>query len=174
MKTKNISIAFRRKREGKTNYRLRLRLLLSKKPRLVIRNSLKHSTVQLVHYGEDGDRVIVTAHSAMLQKHGWKHGTGNLPAAYLTGLLLGKKAKEANIKEATPDLGLQQSVRGSRLYAIIMGAREAGLDVRCDEEMFPAEERISGTHIKGGNAAQDVKMTKSAILGGSHDEKKKA
>jgi len=36
MRKKPISVPYRRKREGKTNYKKRLKLLLSNKPRLVI------------------------------------------------------------------------------------------------------------------------------------------
>ena len=51
MKThKTRAAAYRRKREGKTDYRKRLRLLLSGKPRLVIRRSLRDISAQVIEY----------------------------------------------------------------------------------------------------------------------------
>ena len=43
---------FKRKRLGITDYKKRLSLLLSNKPRLVIRKSLKHINVQIIEYKE--------------------------------------------------------------------------------------------------------------------------
>jgi large subunit ribosomal protein L18 len=40
-KLPTYKMPFRRRREGKTNYTKRLKLLLSRKPRLVVRKSLK-------------------------------------------------------------------------------------------------------------------------------------
>ena len=45
---KTYTVPFRRKREGKTNYKKRLGLLKSKSLRLVVRKSNKHILVQLV------------------------------------------------------------------------------------------------------------------------------
>ncbi|RLG58710.1 MAG: 50S ribosomal protein L18, partial [Candidatus Hydrothermarchaeota archaeon] len=85
-------VPFRRRREGKTDYRKRLKLLLSGKPRIVVRKTLKHTIVQVIDFDIKGDRVLVSAHSNELKKYGWQANTGNLPASYLTGLLCGKKA----------------------------------------------------------------------------------
>ena len=86
-------VNYRRKREGKTNYKKRLKLLLSKKPRLVIRRSLNNISLQIIEYQTNGDKIIVGTNSSELKKMGWTANTGNIPAAYLTGLLLAKKAK---------------------------------------------------------------------------------
>jgi len=37
-----------------------------------------------------GDKILATAQSIDLKEHGWSAGTGNLPAAYLTGFLAGR------------------------------------------------------------------------------------
>ena len=60
---------------------------------------------------------------------------------------LGKKAQEKKIKEALLDLGLQTSSKGGRIYALVKGAADAGLDLGMDKEIFPSEERINGSHI---------------------------
>ena len=82
----------KRKIEGRTNYRKRLRLLLSNKPRLVIRRSLNKIISQIIEYHPKGDRTLVSCSSNELMKYGWKGGLKNTPAAYLSGLLIGKKA----------------------------------------------------------------------------------
>ena len=51
-KGKTHRIKFRRKREGKTDYRKRLKLLLGGKPRLVVRKSLKNITAQIAVYSK--------------------------------------------------------------------------------------------------------------------------
>jgi len=138
---------FRRRREGKTDYKKRLRLLLSGKPRLVVRKSLRYIRAQIVEFHQKGDKTMVSAFSQELKKLGWKFACDNLPAAYLTGLLLGKRALEQGIKEAVLDVGLYPSTKGSRIYAVVKGARDAGLAVPCSEDVFPTEDRIRGEHI---------------------------
>ncbi|MEK6886550.1 MAG: 50S ribosomal protein L18 [Nanoarchaeota archaeon] len=147
MKDKRRVIPFRRKREGKTNYKKRIAFLTSEKPRLVIRKSLKNITAQIVIYEPKGDKVIASACSAELTKLGWKFSGGNIPAAYLVGFLAGKKAKTAKIGEAIADVGLYQPIKGSKLYAVLKGAIDAGLSVPHDETSLPKAERINGKHI---------------------------
>lgn len=141
-------VPFRRRREGKTNYRLRLKLLLSRKPRLVARKSLNNMVAQLVVYDEKGDKVLVSAHSKELVKLGYKGHCGNIPAAYLTGLLLGKKALKEGYEEAILDIGLNASTKGAAVLAILKGAVDAGMDIPHSEDILPEEERINGSHVK--------------------------
>lgn len=140
-------VPHRRRREGKTDYRARLKLLLSEKPRLVVRKSLKHMRVQIVEYDPRGDKTVVSASSEELKKYGWDAPTGNLPAAYLVGLLIGKRALNKGIKEAILDVGLQRVTRGSRLFAVLKGAVDAGLQVPHSEDILPTDERVRGMHI---------------------------
>lgn len=140
------TVAYRRKREGKTDYRSRLALLKSKIPRLVVRKSNKHTLAQLVKYDEKGDKVMAAAHSRELAKLGWNISTRNIPAAYLTGLLLGAKCRG---QRAILDLGSQVSNSGSRIFAVVRGAGDAGLQVKHSAEALPAPERITGRHISG-------------------------
>lgn len=147
MRKKPISVPYRRKREGKTNYKKRLKLLLSNKPRLVIRPFLQNISAQIVEYHPEGDKTILAAHSRELEKFDWKFNKGNIPAAYLTGLLLGKKATKKNIKEAILDIGLYTPTKGSRIFACLKGAIDAGISVPFSENILPNKERISGQHI---------------------------
>jgi len=163
---------YRRKAEGKTDYRRRLKLLISGVPRLVIRRTNKHMIAQLVEYNADGDHVIVTANSSELKKLGWKHATGNLPAAYLTGMLAAQKAKKKNVKKAIVDLGLQPK-SCSRLYAVIKGAKDNGLDVPASEDIFPSADRISGKHIAAYAAGGKFKVPPTDIEKSFSDLKQK-
>jgi large subunit ribosomal protein L18 len=149
MKTnKTYTVAKRRKREGKTDYKRRLKLLLARKPRLVVRKSSKNITAQIVEYGENGDNVIASANSSDIKKLGWKYNTKNTPCAYLVGALIAKKAKDKGINEAILDIGLQFSVTGSKIYAVLKGAVDNGLDVPHSNEVLPKADRISGKHIQ--------------------------
>jgi len=141
-------VEYKRKREGKTDYKIRLKLLTSKKPRLVIRKSLKNIIAQITLYDQKGDKVVTSAHTNELKKLGWKFSRSNLPAAYLLGKLIGKKAISKNIKEAILDIGLSPSVKGSIFYAVLKGAVDSGLKIPCSKEILPSEDRIKGKHIQ--------------------------
>ncbi|MBC7219000.1 MAG: 50S ribosomal protein L18 [Hadesarchaea archaeon] len=142
-----FKVQFRRKREGRTDYRYRLKLLRAKKPRLVVRISLRHISAQVLNFTPQGDVVLVSAHSKQLENFGWKDGTSNLPAAYLVGLLCGYRAVKAGIREAVLDIGMRHPTKGAKIFAVLKGALDAGLQVPHQEEILPSEERISGTHI---------------------------
>ncbi|EEB74031.1 50S ribosomal protein L18 [Thermococcus sp. AM4] len=141
-------VPFRRRREGKTNYHKRLKLLKSKKPRLVVRKTLNHHIAQIIVYDPKGDRTIVSAHTReLIRDFGWKGHTGNTPSAYLLGLLIGYKAKQAGVEEAILDIGLHPPTRGSSIFAVLKGAVDAGLNVPHSEEIFPEDYRIRGEHV---------------------------
>ncbi len=141
-------VPFRRRREGKTNYHKRLKLLKSRKPRLVVRKSLNHHIAQIIVYDPKGDRTIVSAHTReLIRDFGWKGHCGNTPSAYLLGLLIGYKAKQAGIEEAILDIGLHPPTKGSSVFAVLKGAVDAGLNVPHSEEIFPEDYRIRGEHV---------------------------
>ena len=138
---------FKRRLEKKTNYKKRLALLLSEKPRLVIRRTLKHMKIQIVNYEPDGDKTVVSATTQELEKLGWKYSTSNIPAAYLAGLLIGQKAKKKKIKDLVIDFGPQIVLKGSRLYATVKGVIDSGIEVPCSDDVFPSEDRLKGENI---------------------------
>jgi large subunit ribosomal protein L18 len=135
-----------RRKSQKTDYRQRLGLLKSGKPRLVARRSLRGMLSQLVNYEPSGDKVVLTTASRELAGFGWLGGN-NVASSYLTGFLMGMKAKEKGIAEAVFDMGLQVSTKGNRLYAFLLGCNDAGLSVPMDREIAPGMDRISGKHI---------------------------
>jgi len=141
-------VAFRRRREGKTDYQQRRSLVMSGLPRAVIRCSLRNISVQLIKAEVGGDKMIVSANSNELtKKYGWQGGGGNLSAAYLTGLLCGYKAIASDVKESVLDLGLQAPTKGSRVFAALKGVLDAGVMIPHDENKLPEEKRVQGQHI---------------------------
>jgi len=142
-------VAFRRRREGKTNYHRRLVLIQSRRNRLIVRSSLRHTTVQVAESLLGGDKILAHSHSSQLIKDfDWKLGTGSIPASYLTGYLCGKKAAKAGITDAILDVGIL--VHNDRVKAAFKGFLDAGIDVNHDDGWFPEsmETRINGTHIQ--------------------------
>jgi large subunit ribosomal protein L18 len=137
----------RRRREARTNYHQRLRLLKSGKPRLVARKSNQHTRAQLITTGPNGDETVTSASSGDLAEYGWEAPTGNLPAAYLTGLLAGYRALEAGLEEAVLDIGLNTATPGSKVFAVQEGAIDAGLDVPHNDDVFADWDRTRGTHV---------------------------
>lgn len=147
-------VPYRRRREGKTDYRKRKALIISGKPRLVIRGSIRNIIAQVTLAKPEGDVVLVSAHSReLIRNFGWKAPTGNTPAAYLTGLICGLRAKAKGIEEAILDIGLHSPSKGSRIFAVLKGFIDAGIEVSHSEEKLPDDSRIKGEHI-----AQYAKM----------------
>ncbi len=138
----------RRRRECKTDYKLRLSLLKSPKPRIVIRKTNKYLVVQAVESVEAQDKVIKGVSSKNLISLGWdKKFVGSLksvPAAYLTGKLL---AKELKTKDCIVDIGMAKNIAGNRIFAVVKGLVDGGLNIKADPEAFPSDERINGEHL---------------------------
>ncbi len=91
-------VKFRRRREGKTDYRQRKRLVVqaknkyqSPKYRLVVRFTNTQVICQIVYALIDGDRVMAQATSMELPRYGLKAGLKNYGAAYCTGLLVARR-----------------------------------------------------------------------------------
>lgn len=159
---KHIDI-FRRRREGKTDYKKRRALITSRL--CFVRSFVSSHNVyaQLIRAGPSGDLTLASASSTQLPKFGWKGATKNLPACYLTGLLLGRRSAAAGVEEAILYTGLSAYRSGSRVSALVKGALDGGLKVRVDEETFPAEDRLSGGHIS--SYAAELKKSNSELYG---------
>ena len=152
------TVSFRRKREEKTNYGRRLKLIESGEHRMVVRRTNKNVITQIVKFNEEGDKIIVSAHTNELKKYGWKCARCNIPAAYLVGLLCGLKAKKAGVENAILDIGMHPPVKGSVIFAALKGAVDAGLNIPHSEEAIPSEDRIAGKHIASNNVTKFTKF----------------
>lgn len=144
----NYKVPRRRRREGKTNYHKRLALVKSGHVVLVVRKTNKYIIAQFVYPTPIGDYTLAAAHSRELVKlFGWKASGENAPAAYLTGLLAGLRARKLGIRKAIPDIGLHRPVKGAKVFAVIKGVIDAGVEIPVAEDVLPDEKRIKGYTI---------------------------
>ena len=143
----NYKVAFRRRREGKTDYAARINLIDYEKSRLVVRISNTQATVQIVDYAPEGDITIASAVGKQLSDYGYLGNTSNITGVYLTGYLCAKRALSKGIEYAILDIGLKSPIKGSKVFAALKGAVDAGLEVPHGDFIFPEDERIRGEHI---------------------------
>ncbi|HVO37255.1 MAG TPA: 50S ribosomal protein L18 [Candidatus Acidoferrum sp.] len=146
-KGSDYCVPYRRRNEGKTDYKARRAFVVSGKPRLVVRHTLNNVTAQIVTAKPNGDEVLVSAHSRELNNYEWRFSGGNIPSAYLTGLLCGVKAKAKGVEEVILDIGLRSPSKGARVFAVLKGVLDAGVTVPHSEEKLPDQDRIEGKHI---------------------------
>ncbi len=135
----------KRIREDKTNYRKRSAILIGRRLFITVKISDQNVSTQVLRPTPTGDIVLASAHSRELAKHGWKGAFNNLPACYLTGLLVGKKAIQKEIKAAVLYIGKDHFT--SRVAACMKGIVDAGVRMPISEESLPDEDRINGHHI---------------------------
>jgi len=120
-------VKYRRRREGKTDYYARRRLVTQSKTkynapkyRLVVRFSNKNVTCQVIYARIQGDFVLCAANSRELSRYGISHGLTNWTAAYATGLLVARRTldkigladKYEGQKEPTGELILTEALEG--------------------------------------------------------------
>ena len=141
-------VHFRRRREGRTDYRVRLKLLKSDRPRAVVRLSERRVRVALVEFHPTGDRVLAAADSSELGGIAFPASSlASTPAAYLTAYLAGLRAKASGTKGAVLDLGIRHPTAGGRLSAALKGLLDSGLEIPHGETGFPSADRLNGTHL---------------------------
>jgi len=95
---KRFQVKFKRRREGKTDYYARKRLIIQEKNkyntpkyRLVVRFSNKDITCQIAYARIEGDVILAAAYAHELPRYGVKVGLTNYASAYATGLLLARR-----------------------------------------------------------------------------------
>ena len=144
----NYRVPYRRRREKKTDYAARRILATSEYPRFVVRVSNKEITVQVTKSEIEGDYILANASSQELKaKYGWKASGKNIPSAYLIGYIAGKKALGVGIGIANLDMGLKRVTRGNKVFAVVQGANDAGLEIPVDSDVVPSQEAMNGEVI---------------------------
>lgn len=160
-----MRIMRRRRREGKTDYKARLTMLKSDKPRIVIRKTNRYVIIQLVKSDIAQDKVISGISSKNLLAFGWpKEKIGSLkslPAAYLAGFLLGEQIKEKT-KHAIFDIGMNRNVHQSRIYAVLKGLLDSGISIPHNKEALPSDEILK----KSEESKKLIDSLKKKITGG--------
>lgn len=191
---KRFQTKFRRRREGKTDYYARKRLVNqdknkynTPKHRIVVRITNRDVIAQIVYSKIDGDIVRTAAYAHELPDFGLKVGLTNYASCYCVGLLLARRILkilnldgaykgaeevtaemyevEANDEGPRPfrcflDIGLQRASTGARIFGVLKGAVDGGLDIPHNEKRFPGydneskeydaefhQSMIFGTHV---------------------------
>ena len=142
----------RRRKENKTDYVKRIGLLKGGVPRVVFRKTNRYLVAQYVTSKEAQDKIEVGITSKDLLEHGWpKESQGSLksiPAAYLTGLLFGKQILGKKLKLPVVDTGMIRILHKNKIFGFLKGLKDSGLNIKCEEENYPDENRIKGKHLK--------------------------
>ena len=150
----------RRRKENKTDYLKRIKLLKGGSPRVVFRKTNRYVLAQYVTSKEAQDKVEIGVNSKYLVKYGWPKEIGSLksiPASYLTGLLIGKKIIKEKLKKPIVDFGMIKALHKTKTYAFLKGLIDSGVEIKCNEETFPSEERIKGEHMKNKIPFEEIK-----------------
>jgi len=196
---KRFQVKYRRRREGKTDYYARKRLVAqdknkynSPKYRLVVRVSNRDIITQVAYSKIEGDFIVAAAYSHELKNYGMPTGLSNYAAAYATGLLLARRVltklnladkykgntkvdgNDYNVEEladgphpfhANLDVGLHRTTTGSKIFAVMKGACDGGIEVPHKVSRFAGynkEEKalkadVLRKHIFGGHVADYMK-----------------
>ena len=147
----------KRRKQSKTDYLGRLKLLKSGKPRVVFRKTNKYIIAQYVTSKQAQDKVILGVTSKELMKNGWAKESGSLksiPASYLTGYLIGKQIIKKSLDMPIVDFGMVRVLHKTNTYAFLKGLIDSGVEIKC-EKGFPDEEKIKGK--------VDIEKIKSSI-----------
>lgn len=157
------------------------------KYRLVVRVTNKDIIAQVTYARLQGDVIICAAYSHELPRYGITVGLSNYSAAYCTGLLVGRRIlqkfgldsmydgqikvdgdefyEEADAGEKASfrcylDTGLARTSTGARIFGVLKGAADAGLDIPHSPKRFPGfsdgklDASVHKKHIMGGHVAE--------------------
>lgn len=157
------------------------------KYRLVVRITNKDIIAQITYARIQGDIVVCAAYSHELPRYGAQVGLTNYAAAYATGLLIGRRVLQkfgldkmyegqlevdggefyevADAGEKASfrcflDTGLARTTTGARIFGVLKGAADSGLDIPHSPKRFPgfAEGELNAEvhkkHILAGNVKE--------------------
>lgn len=142
----------RRRKENKTDYLKRLKLLKSRMPRIVFRKTNKYIIAQYVSSSHAKDKVEMGLSSKQLTKYGWpKEFQGSLksiPASYLIGFLIGKKIIKEKKETPIIDFGMLRVLHKTKIFAFLKGLIDAEVKIKYKKDVFPDDEKITGKNLK--------------------------
>lgn len=190
---KRFQVKYRRRREGKTDYFARKRLIVQNKNkyntpkyRLIVRFTNTNIVAQVAYATIEGDKIVCAAYAAELPRYGIKVGLTNYAAAYAVGLLLARRLNQkygldetyVGVEEpdgedyyvekegeraaffCVLDTGLSRTSTGARMFGVLKGAVDGGLDIPHSNKRFPGYDgesdkydasahrsRIMGSHV---------------------------
>ncbi len=151
----------RRRKENKTDYLKRLKLLKGDKPRIVFRRTNRFIISEYITSHEAQDKIVFGFDSRRLNEYGWpKNAQGSLKsttAAYLTGYLMGKSVIKQKLENPIVDTGMNRTIHKNKIYGFIKGLIDSGIKMECKKEFFPEENRIKGEHLKNKIPFSEIK-----------------
>jgi large subunit ribosomal protein L18 len=151
----------RRRKENKTDYLKRLKLLKGEKPRIVFRKTNRFIISEYITSKEAQDRVVFGFDSRKLNEYGWpKDAQGSLKsttASYLIGYLTGKSIIKQKLDTPILDAGMNQAIHKNKIYSFIKGLIDSGIKINCEKEFFPEDSRIKGQHLKNKIPFEEIK-----------------
>ena len=162
---KNQRLRFKRRRNGETDYRRRMKMLRGGFARAVVRVTNTQTICQLVNYEPTGDTVKISIDGrTLVEKYGWPIDASrkSISASYISGYAMAKAAIAAGHKEAVLDIGLAASTPGNRVFAALKGMVDAGMEIPYGESVLPNDDRINGSHIDD-SIAKAVEAAKKSI-----------
>ncbi|MEM3791188.1 MAG: 50S ribosomal protein L18 [Candidatus Micrarchaeaceae archaeon] len=140
------NLKFKRRREFKTNYRKRVKIVKGMMKRIVVRRTNRQIIAQVVQYKGNGDLILSQLNSKALNSLGWP-SRPNRPTAYLLGTLLAKKIKEKSISGPfILDIGLNTPSKNSIPFVLGKALKDEGIDIRMNMEVD--EELAKGKKIE--------------------------
>jgi large subunit ribosomal protein L5e len=189
---KRFQVKFRRRRECKTDYYARKRLIIQDKNkyktpkyRFVVRFSNKDITCQIIAADLDHDVTLAAAYAHELPRYGVKHGLTNYAAAYCTGLLLARRviAKykldyEGNTDIKGEDYNVEANPEGAAPFRAVLdvglartttGARIFGALKGATDgglEIPHNDRRFPGTKKEGKDVTPNAELHRKYIFGG--------
>jgi len=142
----------KRRKNHKTNYLKRFKLLKGGLPRIVFRKTNRYLIAQYVVSKEAQDSVKIGLNSKKLLNYGWpkenKGGLKSISASYLLGLLMGYKITKEKLKPPIMDFGLYRVLPKTKMHSFIKGLIDSGVKIKHKEEHIPSEEKIKGQNTK--------------------------
>lgn len=175
---KRFQTKFRRRREGKTDYRARKRLVVQAKDkynsprfRFVVRFSNSYVLCQVIEAEITGDKVICSAHSKELKGYGVKAGFKNYPAAYCTGLLCARRLL-ASIKfqdEDDNEQTLDNLYEGNKLDGYIRSVKYGRRTLYVEDLEWESERRPFRCNLDVGIKATTLGARVFGALKGASD-----
>nr|WCZ58735.1 60S ribosomal protein L5 [Seculamonas ecuadoriensis] len=197
---KRFQVKFRRRREGKTDYYARKRLVVQDKTkyntpkyRVVVRITNKDVIAQITSATIKGDQVHCAAYAHELPRYGLPVGLTNYSSCYCVGLLLARRwlkvlkldTKYEGLKTPTGeyyvpeaaadvtrkpfkaflDVGLARTTTGARVFGVMKGAVDGGLNIPYETRRFPGFDKNKGElkvdtfkqYLVGGHVASYMK-----------------
>ena len=142
----------RRRKENKTDYLKRLKLLKGETPRIVFRKTNRYIISEYVVSKEAQDKIVIGLDSRKLNEYGWpKNAQGGLKsttASYFTGYLTGKTIIKQKLDTPILDAGMNRMIHKNKIYAFLKGMIDAGIKINCEKKCFPQDERIKYLLVK--------------------------